>query len=167
MVNNNREVLMSTNLRTATAEDPPHVAEVLLASRKIFLPYALLTRTDAELREWVREALIPSGGVTVACVGSAVVGVVAIARESNTSWINQLYVAPGHTGRGIGTRLLGHALASLEPPVRLYTFQANTRARLFYERHGFKAIAFSDGSSNEERCPDVLYELGSPVSVGA
>jgi hypothetical protein len=36
----------------------------------------------------------------------------------------------------------------------------------FYERHGFRAIAFSDGSANEERCPDVLYELASPVSAG-
>jgi ribosomal protein S18 acetylase RimI-like enzyme len=44
-------------------------------------------------------------------------------------------------------------------PVRLCTFQANVRARSFYERHGFKAIAFGDGNSNEERCPDVLYEL--------
>jgi hypothetical protein len=46
----------------------------------------------------------------------------------------------------------------LEPPVRLYVFQANIRARQFYERHGFSAIDFGDGSLNEERCPDVLYE---------
>jgi GNAT superfamily N-acetyltransferase len=75
----------------------------------------------------VREALIPSGGVTVACAGSTVVGALAIARESNVSWIKQLYVAPGHTGEGVGTRLLNHALASLELPVRLYAFRANTR----------------------------------------
>ena len=153
---------MDIMLRTATVEDAPHVAEVLLASRKIFLPYALLPRTEAEVCQWVEEALIPSGEVTVACAGSTVVGVVAVARESDASWIKQLYVAPGHTGRGIGTRLLVQALASLELPVRLYTFQANTRARSFYERHRFKAIAFSDGSSNEERCPDVLYELAAP-----
>jgi ribosomal protein S18 acetylase RimI-like enzyme len=69
-------------------------------------------------------------------------------------------VAPGYTGQGIGTRMLVHALSMLEPPVRLYTFQANARARTFYERHGFKAIKFGDGRDNEERCPDVLYELG-------
>jgi hypothetical protein len=67
----------------------------------------------------------------------------------------------------VSSRLLAHALASLDLPVRLYTFQANTRARSFYERHGFKAIAFSDGSANEERCPDVLYELASSVNTGA
>ncbi|MGE3511045.1 MAG: histone acetyltransferase, partial [Vicinamibacterales bacterium] len=30
--------------------------------------------------------------------------------------------------------------------------------RVFYERHGFVAVAFGDGSGNEERCPDILYE---------
>ena len=32
------------------------------------------------------------------------------------------------------------------------------RARHFYEARGFEAIAFGNGSHNEERCPDVLYE---------
>jgi hypothetical protein len=36
--------------------------------------------------------------------------------------------------------------------------QCNDAARLFYEKHGFKAIAFADGSANEEQCPDILYE---------
>jgi ribosomal protein S18 acetylase RimI-like enzyme len=96
-----------------------------------------------------------------------IVGVLATARESNASWVNQLYIAPSHVGQRIGSRLLAHALASSALPVRLYTFQANGRARSFYERHGFRAIAFSDGSSNEERCPDVLYELPASASAGA
>ena len=157
---------MSVALRTATAEDARHAAEVLLSSRKAFLPYAPSVHTDAEVHRWVREVLIPSGGVTVACAGTLVVGVLATARESGVSWVNQLYIAPSHVGQGIGSRLLGHALASLPLPVRLYTFQANTRARSFYQRHGFKAVAFSDGSANEEHCPDVLYELTSPAKVG-
>ncbi len=158
---------MSLTLRPATIEDALSVADVLSSSRRAFLPFAPAAHTDAEVRQWVRETLIPSGGVTVASAGSVVVGVLAIAADANASWVSQLFVAPGHTGRGIGTRLLGQALASLAPPVRLYTFQANTRARLFYERHGFKAIAFSDGSTNEERCPDVLYEHASGASAGA
>jgi ribosomal protein S18 acetylase RimI-like enzyme len=159
---------MSTaTLRPATVEDAPHISEVILSSRKAFLPYAPIVHPDAEVRQWVREVLVPSGGVTLACAGGSVVGVLVTACESNVSWVNQLYLAPSHTGQGIGTRLLAHALASLERPVRLYTFQANTRASSFYERHGFKAIAFSDGSANEERCPDVLYELASSANAGA
>jgi GNAT superfamily N-acetyltransferase len=154
---------MSAALRPATIEDAARVAEVLLSSRKAFLPYACSAHTDAEVHQWVREALIPSGSVTVACVDTSIVGVLATARESGASWINQLYLTPSHVGQGIGARLLGQALRSLPLPVRLYTFQANERARSFYERHGFKAVAFTDGGANEEHCPDVLYELASPV----
>jgi GNAT superfamily N-acetyltransferase len=158
---------MNIAFRPATIEDAPSVAEVLLSSRKAFLPYACSAHTDAEVHQWVRKALIPSGGVTVACVGTSIVGVLAKARESGASWVNQLYLMPSHVGQGIGARLLGQALNSLPLPVRLYTFQANERARSFYERHGFKAVAFTDGSANDEHCPDVLYELSSPVKAGA
>jgi GNAT superfamily N-acetyltransferase len=158
---------MSAALRPATIEDAPRIAEVLLSSRKAFLPYACSAHTDAEVHEWVREALVPSGGVVVACVGAAIVGVLATARESDAGWVTQLYITPSHVGQGIGVRLLSQALRSLPSPVRLYTFQANARARSFYERHGFKAVAFTDGGANEEHCPDVLYELASPAKAGA
>jgi ribosomal protein S18 acetylase RimI-like enzyme len=154
---------MSITLRTAVADDAPNVAEVILSSRKAFLPFAPLAHTDLEVHRWVRETLVPSGAITVACAGATIVGVLAVTQEAHASSIDQLYVAPGHTGQGVGARLLSHALALLRSPVRLYTFQANTGARSFYERHGFKAIAFSDGSANEERCPDVLYELALTV----
>ena len=48
--------------------------------------------------------------------------------------------------------------ACVTPVLRLYTFQSNEGARRFYERHGFAAVAFGDGSDNEEREPDVRYE---------
>jgi GNAT superfamily N-acetyltransferase len=152
---------MSITLRTATINDAKHVSEVLLLSRKAFLSYAPLAHTDDEVHLWIRETLIPTGDVTIANVGGAVAGILATSFETSVSWINQLYVSPGYVGQGIGTRLLEHALASLPLPVRLYTFQANSRARIFYERQGFVPVAFSDGSENEERCPDVLYELST------
>jgi GNAT superfamily N-acetyltransferase len=96
-----------------------------------------------------------------ALAGDEIVGMLAASREAGVGWIDQLYLAPHHVGNGIGTLLLAHALKTLPSPVRLYTFQANHGARRFYERHGFKAIAFTDGQGNEERCPDVLYELAS------
>lgn len=158
---------MSIVLRTARPEDAPHVAGVLLSSRKMFLPYAPMAHTDSEFRQWVQEVLVPSNGVTVACAGLSIVGVIATSQEPSVRWINQLYVLPSHVGQGVGTQLLGHALASLALPVRLYTFQANVRARAFYERHGFEVVALSDGSTNEERCPDILFELSSqPLANG-
>ena len=55
--------------------------------------------------------------------------------------------------------MLGVVLETLPRPVRLRTFQRNSGSRRFYERHGFEPVSTGDGRDNEERCPDVLYEL--------
>ena len=67
-------------------------------------------------------------------------------------------VHPARWRRGVGSTLLHLALSRARGPVRLYTFEPNRVARRFFERHGFTAIGFGDGSTNESRCPDVLYE---------
>ena len=159
---------MTIALRSATDSDASEVVEVLVASRAAFIPYAPMAHSPSEVRQWVRHTLIPGGGVTVACVSGAVIGVLAASESEGVAWIDQLYVSPGFVGKGVGSLLLAHALATLARPVRLYTFQANAGARRFYERHGFSAIEFTDGSANEERCPDVLFELaaGAENAVG-
>jgi ribosomal protein S18 acetylase RimI-like enzyme len=144
--------------RTATSADADGVADVYLASRKRFLPFAPLVHSDAEVRRWVADDLIPSAGVTVACRDGGVVGMMAVSRDAEAGWIDQLYVDPSAVARGIGTRLVERAKRELGAPIRLYTFQANDGALRFYERHGFRTLAFGDGSGNEEGCPDVLCE---------
>ena len=149
---------MTVELRSATVGDADAVADVYLRSRKELVACAPLAQSDESVRGWVRERLIPAGRTTVAVVGGQIVGLMAIASTSDAGWIEQLYLHPAWIGRGIGTRLLELARTRLPPPIRLYTFQANQRARSFYERRGFKAVRFGDGSGNEEKCPDVLYE---------
>jgi len=83
----------------------------------------------------------------------------ATSENETGSWINQLYVEAENVGKGYGSQLLERALSELKKPIRLYTFQENRGARRFYERNGFRAVQFSGGSENEEKCPDVLYEL--------
>ena len=109
-------------------------------------------------RVWIAGVLIPAGGVSVAVQGNEIVGMMALARDEGVGWIDQMYLHPEAVGRGLGSQLLERAKQQLDAPIRLYTFQANELARRFYERHGFIARAYSDGSENEERCPDVLYE---------
>ncbi len=150
-------------LRPAGSEDAVGVAEVYLASRQTFLPWAPLAHTDVEVRAWIRDILIPAGDVTVAETGGRIVGLLVVSRTDGTGWIDHLYLAPGFTGRGLGSRLLARAFNLLGPPIRLYTFRDNAGARRFYERYGFRAIAHGDGSENEEGCPDVLYEWGGPA----
>lgn len=152
------EPLVNVHLRAASAGDAYAAATILLRTRVDFMPYAPAAHSEAEIREWVRTQLIPTGGVMVAVQGHSPVAVMATSRDDDCSWINQMAVKPEHVGRGVGSQLLAHALEALAPPIRLYTFQANTGARRFYERHGFVATEVTDGRGNEERCPDVLYE---------
>src|SRR5512133_1166927 len=71
--------------------------------------------------------------------------------------VDQLYVDPGLTGRGIGAALLAVAKRERPQGLRLWAFQSNTGAQRFYERHGFVEVRRTDGRDNEERAPDVLY----------
>jgi ribosomal protein S18 acetylase RimI-like enzyme len=146
------------HFRRATEADARVVAEVYLRSRKELVACAPLVHSDESVCEWVRGQLIPTGDVTVLMLDNIVVGFCAVSRSDECSWIGQLYVHPAYVRLGIGTRLLDHARNELQPPIRLYTFQCNDAARQFYEQHGFKSIVHGDGSGNEEKCPDILYE---------
>ncbi|MBT9503245.1 MAG: GNAT family N-acetyltransferase [Burkholderiaceae bacterium] len=147
-------------LRPAVATDAPAVAELLLLSRKTFLPYLRQVHGDADVHQWVAGTLIPSQGVSLALGDKGtMLGVLALSRdEAGMAWIDQLYLHPDAILRGLGSVLLSEAMQLLGPTIRLYTFQLNTGARRFYQRHGFEVIALSDGQRNEERCPDVLFE---------
>ena len=145
-------------IRPADPQDADRVAEVLVSSRRTFLPFAPLVHSQADVAGWLRDERIPAGGVSVAEDKSVILAMMDVGEVSGVTWIHQLYVSPACVGRGIGERLLLQTMAIAETPLRLYTFQANERARSFYERHGFKAVRFSEGEGNEERCPDVLYE---------
>jgi putative acetyltransferase len=76
-------------------------------------------------------------------------------------WVDQLYVDPQWTGRGLGSALIGLAKELRPERLDLWTFQSNIAARRFYERHGFVAIDVTDGE-NEERAPDVHYRWSGP-----
>lgn len=149
---------MNLELQPATLDDAEVVADVYLRSRQELVACAPLAHAADDVRVWIREHLLPAGHTTVAVFDGQVVGLMAVAEDSDCSWIDQLYLHPDWVGRGIGSQLLSLALSELAPPVRLYTFQCNQAARAFYERRGFQAVAFGDGSGNEEGCPDVLYE---------
>jgi GNAT superfamily N-acetyltransferase len=138
-------------------DDAEQVATVLIEARRAFLPFAPSAYSEAAVRNWVRNRLLPIGCVMVWEEGGRVVAVLATSLEATRSWIDQLYVLPGWTGKRIGTALLEHAHRTLPRPIHLYTFQENTGARRFYEGNGYRAVAFTDGRGNEELCPDVLY----------
>lgn len=87
-------------------------------------------------RRYFLEEVVPRHRVRLAIQDGHLVGFIAADHES----VNQLYVSPGHQGRGIGSRLLDEAKASSSGTLWLYTFERNAGARRFYERHGFEVV---------------------------
>jgi GNAT superfamily N-acetyltransferase len=152
----------NVELRPAATTDAPEIAELYLASFKAtddFPP----AHTDDQVRGWIAEILLPTHEVWVAAgAKGSIVGMMALSADM----LDQLYVAPGQTGRGIGSRLV--ELAKLRRPagLDLYTFQVNRNARRFYERRGFSHVGLGDGSANEEGQPDVRYAWREPQNHG-
>lgn len=133
------------------------VAELYVAARRAGMPWLREPHAEAETRTWMRETVFARHSVRLATLRDEIVGFAA----RDGVWLSQLYVKAGWTGHGIGQQLLDAVLtevATVAPVLRLYTFQRNAGARRFYERNAFVATVFGDGSGNEEREPDVLYE---------
>jgi GNAT superfamily N-acetyltransferase len=139
-------------LRRARPSDAEAIAEVFLASFKARYDFPL-AHTDDEVRAYVAGTLLPSTDTWVVKRHGNVVGFISISAMT----VEQLYVAPAETGKGIGAMLLARAKRERPSGLDLWTFQVNAGARRFYERHGFRVAEMTDGSGNEERQPDVRY----------
>ena len=139
--------------RRAEASDSRSVADVWLRSRRAAVPsIPPPVHSDDEVRAWFATIVVPTRETWVI---EDEVGVVALLVMEG-DWVDQLYVDPVYFGRRLGSQLLGLAKEHHPGGLDLWTFQANAGARRFYERHGFSAIATTDGD-NEEGAPDVRY----------
>ncbi|MFJ9561826.1 GNAT family N-acetyltransferase [Streptomyces fuscichromogenes] len=140
-------------LRRAAGPDAAGVADVWLRSYDAALPTVVRARPDDEVRAYIRDVVVPARETWLAESGGRVVGMMVLAGDL----LSQLYLAPEWRGRGIGDRFVALAKERSPRGLTLWTFQVNEPAHRFYERHGFVAVEYTDGSGNEEREPDVRY----------
>lgn len=140
-------------IRRARADDANGIGDVWLSSWRATFAFPP-GHPDDDVRRWLATELVPRHETWVAAdPGGRVVALMALSDAK----VEQLYVAPDRIGQGLGRRLLELAKTRRPAGLELFCFQVNASARRFYERNGFSAIAFGDGSGNEERQPDVLY----------
>jgi len=90
--------------------------------------------------------------IDIALIDEKVVGMIAY----NDREISQLYIHLDYQGKGLGKALLEKVKKQSSGSLKLYTFEVNKNAQVFYEKNGFKVIA--RGHENEENLPDILYE---------
>ncbi len=149
----NPVVFTSVRLRRAEKDDAGAIAELWWRTRKASVPLIPApVHDEGDVRKWVEEVLIPSGGTWVAERCSDVVAMMTVAGSD----IDQLYVAPDHQHQGLGTLLVELARELSPGELSLWTFRSNDRARRFYEARGFAVVDASDGD-NEEGAPDLRY----------
>lgn len=146
----------SYHIHFAEPELCTEIARVLRTTRDHSLPYLPNLHTAEEDVVFIRDVVLLECTVLVASSANIVVGFVAY----RDGWIDHLYILPEHQGRGIGTKLLQHALKQKQT-VELWTFQRNTKSRRFYEANGFVLMELTDGQENEEKEPDVRYKWSS------
>jgi GNAT superfamily N-acetyltransferase len=141
-------------IRPARADDAIAIATAHIDARQVAMPWLPVIHTFEETVQFFHDFVLPLQVVLVTELEEGVVGFIAIYSQ----WVEHLYVSPAHQGIGIGDALLVRAKELRPDGLMLWTFEQNHRARAFYERRGFVAVEFTDGSRNEERTPDVRYQ---------
>ena len=146
---------MNEHRRPAITADADAISDVYIRS---FVwayrdGFVRLAHAHDEVRLWMQSVLIPTHHVTVVVRDGVIVGYTA----TQPGWLQHLYIEPEQVRAGMGTRLLRQVMTEQPTGFDLWTFSENTNAKAFYEHHGLIAVAFGDGSTNEEGQPDVRY----------
>ena len=137
-------------IRQASLEDGIQVAAIHVAARREAMPWLPEIHSTEEVQVYFSQ-LLESQECWVAEIEGEVVGFCVLA----DAWLDHLYVDPKCQNLGIGTRLVQLAKARFPAGLDLWAFQGNHRAREFYVKNGFIEVEWTDGSSNEEKTPDV------------
>jgi chorismate mutase/GNAT superfamily N-acetyltransferase len=140
-------------VRPAGADDIDAVVGINLAARgdaerRSVMPPGI--HPDHEVRDWLASKL----GTDELWLAEVAGDPVGYARLTDT-WLDDLYVDPGHARQGIGTVLLEVAKSRRPDGFCLWVFEVNHPARAFYARHGLVELERTDGSGNEEKAPDI------------
>jgi GNAT superfamily N-acetyltransferase len=151
---------MKPAIRRGGAQDARAAADLYLRAREAALRAGSIpagVHDDDDVRGYFGSHIVEDCELWVAEDDGALAGILVLDGE----FVDQLYVEPALTGRGIGSALLAVAKRERPQGLQLWAFQTNADARRFYERHGFVAVRQTDGRDNEERAPDVLYQYRS------
>jgi ribosomal protein S18 acetylase RimI-like enzyme len=139
-------------IRRAGPSDADAIADVFIPSFEslTFLPKL---HTHDEDRGFIK-SVIAAEEVWVAEKEGEIIGFAALTADM----LSHLYVHPEAQGRGAGSALMDRAEERRPDGFTFWVFQENAHARRFYESRGCRVLELTDGSGNEEKTPDALYE---------
>ena len=124
---------MRFTLRRAATCDVNTIADVYSASFRLltFLP---MLHTIEDYRWFIANVILKEFEVTVAEDETGIVAFLARRGEE----VRLLYTRPDRIGMGAGSQLIDAAKTTGIGALELWCFQANERARRFYESRGFR-----------------------------
>ena len=124
-------------IRSAAPADLDGCAEIFLAARRAAFDWQ--DRAAFALADFAKTTAGES--IWVALDGDGkILGFASVWLEPDKNFLHNLFVAPDRWGAGIGTALLEHVLDTVAAPLELKVDEPNSRARRFYEAHGFRVI---------------------------
>jgi len=146
-------------IRTATSADAARLNELHISSVRALCSGHY---TQEILEGWLLNRTpsgylgpISRGSIFVAELGDETVGVGEAARGG----VVAVCVDPGAAGRGIGRRILQHALAvARSRECDSVMVEATLNARAFYERHGFREVRHATVTRNHVEVPIVVMK---------
>jgi GNAT superfamily N-acetyltransferase len=140
-------------IRQATADDAQAIADLYTEGRVHAVPQMPpALHTNAENRVYVaRRVGEPEVTMWVAERDGELLGFATC----TSTFLDSLYIRPDLTGQGLGALLLDVVEATHPDGYELWVFVSNVGARRFYERRGLVEVERTDGSSNEEKSPDI------------
>jgi GNAT superfamily N-acetyltransferase len=142
------------NVRPYQPTDLAEVVSMWRASSRAAFPYVEVIQlyTLENYTDYFRDVIAPECEVWLAIDGDQIAGLLAL----RDNLIDQLFVRLGAQRQGIGGALLAKARERFPDGLRAYTFQKNSPARAFFEKHGFEIVraGLSPPPENE---PDLEY----------
>jgi ribosomal protein S18 acetylase RimI-like enzyme len=143
--------MLNENLLSSWALRPLHVDELAMLydiTQAAIGPYVL--QVYGEWNETVQRRNCAQSFAelqhSAICVGTEVVGVLAVQELADMHYLRTIYLRPQMQGHGLGARVLTHVIARADVrglPVKLRVFHINPAQRL-YERLGFKTTEIVD-----------------------
>lgn len=109
-----------------------------------------LIQKEDDIRAFFSGHVLPNASTWCGFDGPDIVAVMVLV----STWIEQLYIAPEHSGTGIGERLIAIAKARTAS-LDVWVSPDSERTQAFYERLDFATIATTDRDNVDSDAPDV------------
>lgn len=139
-------------VRKARESDTQQLEELFLLTRQKAFSWE---KVDKFRREDYEKATEKETVFVAEDDASTIVGFVSVWDYDTIPFIHNLFVAPAHQRRGVGTLLIQNLSAWVAPPYQLKCITQNQIALAFYKKNGW--IEIGQGVSDEG--PYLLLEL--------